>query len=171
LGKRTQKLEKRMKAAEIVLNCLEAERTKRSSKAADGPLEKKTSMATFYGQRGGRYQCRASKTMLKFCITGVALAMLILMFISTEGHWLASTRATVIIKRTGQTEDTFTSVFEVMHEIQKDVMRAPRNISSRAMQPWRAPGEHAILMFLLCVIFLTAGNNGPADSCHAGWQA
>jgi hypothetical protein len=56
LEKRTQKLEKRMKVAEIVLNRLEAERTKRSSKAAEGPLEKKTSMATLYGQRDGRYQ-------------------------------------------------------------------------------------------------------------------
>jgi hypothetical protein len=109
--------------------------------------------------------------MLKFCTTGVALAMLTFMAISTEGHWLPSTRATVIIKRKGQTEHTFTSVFEVMHEIQKDVMRAPRNISCGAMEPRGVPGEHAILMFLLCVIFLTAGNNGPADSCYAGWQA
>jgi hypothetical protein len=66
--------------------------------------------------------------MLKFCITGVALAMLILMFISIEGHWLASTRATVIIKSTGQIEHTFTSVFEVMHEIHKDVMRPKENL-------------------------------------------
>jgi hypothetical protein len=68
LEERTRELEKRIQTAEVMLNCLEADRMKGSCKSHKGPLKGKTSMVTHHGQGDGGYQCRANKTMLMFCI-------------------------------------------------------------------------------------------------------
>jgi hypothetical protein len=55
LEERTRELEKRIKMAEVMLNCLEADRMKGSCKSHKGPLKEKTSTVAHHGQRGGGY--------------------------------------------------------------------------------------------------------------------
>jgi hypothetical protein len=55
-----------------------------------------------------------------------------------------------------KTEYTFSRTVEVMHQVHKKITEAPGN-SHEAAELNEVLGEHAILVFLLYRIFLTAG--------------
>ncbi len=91
--------------------------------------------------------------MLMLCIIGTALMMLTSAAMPTgsDRHF-----GTGHPKAVNKTEHTFLRTVEVMHDSHEEMIQAPRNTSQEAAGPQEAPGEHAILIFFLCRIFLTA---------------
>jgi hypothetical protein len=59
-----------------------------------------------------------------------------------------------------RTEQVYSSTMQVMHEKHEKDREIPRENSQNPKKGRRVPGEHTIIMFLLCGIFLTAGWGG-----------
>jgi hypothetical protein len=60
----------------------------------------------------------------------------------------------VTTNESGQTEHLYTRIVEVAHKIHKESNSIPREVFPTTAKPEGVPGEHPIILFLLCGMFL-----------------
>jgi hypothetical protein len=108
LGTRTLELEKRIEAAEILIDHMISANT-------NGPLEPTREAGA---HKDGGYPCKASRTMLMFCILGLVATALPVSASPASSEWKTSTREAIVRNKMSFVDPgMFSKTVEIMYEV------------------------------------------------------
>jgi hypothetical protein len=109
------------------------------------------------GSTRGGYRCRVSWALLMFCIIDVDMTVPVSSVMPADNITYHNMEASKFMNRA---DHVYSSMVEVMYEKHEKGSKNAQVV----------PGEHAILMFLLCGLFLTAGWGGHNSSSHSSHE-